>query len=153
MTIAIQPPAQADRDDWERLYRDYADFYQVPMNDRILQTVWQWIFDPDTAFYCIMARDAGDAAAGLMHFRPMLSPLRGTMVGFLDDLFVEPAARGQGVVERLFEELAAQGRHHEWPVIRWITRDNNYRARSVYDRVATRTDWITYELDTRPASG
>lgn len=153
MTIAIQSLAQADRDDWERLYRGYADFYQVPMNDRILQTVWQWLFDPDTAFYCIMARDARDAAVGLMHFRPMLSPLRGKMVGFLDDLFVEPTARGQGVVERLFEELAAQGRHHEWPVIRWITRDNNYRARSVYDRVATRTDWITYELDTRPASG
>lgn len=146
MKISIQAPSRADRDDWERLYRGYADYYQVPMNDRILQNVWEWIYDRDKEFYCIMARDEEGAAVGLMHYRAMASPLRGVMAGFLDDLFVEPGARGRGVVNRLFEELASQGRRHQWPVIRWITRDNNYRARSVYDRVATRTDWITYEL-------
>jgi hypothetical protein len=31
-------------------------------------------------------------------------------------------------------------------VIRWITADDNYRARAVYDRVATRTKWVTYDL-------
>lgn len=146
MTISIQPPSEADRGDWERLYRGYADFYQVPMNNRILASVWEWIFDPGRQFYCILARDAGGAGVGLMHYRAMLSPLRGTVAGFLDDLYVEPPARGGGVVNRLFEELESQARHHGWPVVRWITRDNNYRARSVYDRVATRTDWITYEL-------
>ncbi|MDZ7842307.1 MAG: GNAT family N-acetyltransferase [Gammaproteobacteria bacterium] len=146
MNISIRSPSDADRGDWERLYRGYADFYQVPMNDRILQVVWDWIFDPGRPFYCIMATRAG-AGVGLMHYRAMPSPLRGAEVGFLDDLYVEPDARGGGVVNRLFEELASQARQHGWPVIRWITRDNNYRARSVYDRVATRTDWITYELN------
>lgn len=145
MTISIQAPAEADRDDWERLYRGYAAFYEVPMNDRILDSVWGWLFDPARQFYCILARDAG-GAVGLMHYRAMLSPLRGAVVGFLDDLYVEPAARGGGVVNRLFAELESRARAHGWPVVRWITRDNNYRARSVYDRVATRTDWITYEL-------
>ena len=147
MTISIQTPSHADRDDWERLYRGYAQFYQVPMNDRILQNVWEWISDGGKEFYCIMAKDESGAGVGLMHYRAMPSPLRGTMAGFLDDLYVEPAARGGGVVNRLFEELRARARQHGWPVVRWITRDNNYRARSVYDRVATRTDWITYELN------
>jgi hypothetical protein len=31
-------------------------------------------------------------------------------------------------------------------VIRWITAENNYRARGVYDRLATRTNWVTYDL-------
>jgi len=83
-----------------------------------------------------------------MHYRAMCSPLRGALCGFLDDLYVAPGARGGGAVQALFRELAARGRDQGWPVIRWITRDNNYRARAVYDRVAVRTDWVTYELTT-----
>lgn len=148
MTISIQAPEQADRAGWEHLYRGYAEFYEVPINDEILRTVWSWIFDPGAKFYCLVAKDGGDCV-GLMHYRAMFSPLRGTMSGFLDDLYVDPAARGGGVVNRLFEELESQARGHGWPLIRWITRDNNYRARAVYDRVAVRTDWVMYELSPR----
>jgi len=28
-----------DKDQWEKLYKDYADFYKVEMNNNILQTV------------------------------------------------------------------------------------------------------------------
>jgi hypothetical protein len=31
--------------------------------------------------------------------------------------------------------------------VRWLTADNNYRARGLYDRCATRTHWITYEME------
>lgn len=149
MTISIQDPAQPDRDDWERLFRGYAEFYQVPMNEQIVDTVWGWILDPEKQFHCILAKEDGSPAVGLMHYRPMFSPARGAIAGFLDDLFVDPAARGRGVVDRLFEELSARAREQGWPVVRWITRDNNYRARAAYDRVALRTDWITYELTPR----
>lgn len=148
MNISISSPGQADRSEWERLYRGYAEFYRMPMDERILQTVWDWIFDSERAFCCILARDAGGGGCvGLMHYRAMPSPLRGVEVGFLDDLYVDPRARGGGVVNRLFEELAARARDRGWAVVRWITRDNNYRARAVYDRVAQRTDWVTYELN------
>ncbi|WP_238377070.1 hypothetical protein [Neptunomonas antarctica] len=33
-----------------------------------------------------------------------------------------------------------------WPLVRWITAENNYRARSVYDKLATKTHWQTYQL-------
>ena len=29
---------------------------------------------------------------------------------------------------------------------RWITADDNYRARTLYDRVAKKTAWNTYEI-------
>ena len=35
-----------------------------------------------------------------------------------------------------------------WPVIRWTTGDDNYRARAVYDKLATRTMWVTYDMAT-----
>ena len=34
-----------DRDQWEKLYRGYADFYKVEMNNQILKTVWGWLHD------------------------------------------------------------------------------------------------------------
>ena len=34
-----------DKEAWETLYKGYADFYKVEMNDKILKTVWEWIHD------------------------------------------------------------------------------------------------------------
>jgi len=150
MSITVREPVAEDRRDWERLYRGYAECYGVPMNDAILHTVWGWIIDPAHPFHGLVAHDdERGGCVGLMHYRPIYSPLRGAMAGFLDDLYVDPAARGGGAVQGLFRALSARGRQHGWPLIRWITRDNNYRARAVYDRVAIRTDWVTYELTPR----
>ena len=40
------------------------------------------------------------------------------------------------------------GKKENWAKIRWITRDDNYRARSLYDKVATKTNWTMYEMET-----
>ena len=32
-------------ENWTKLYNEYADFYKVPMNVKILDTVWTWIHD------------------------------------------------------------------------------------------------------------
>jgi GNAT superfamily N-acetyltransferase len=83
---------------------------------------------------------------GLTHFRPFVSTLRAITNGFLDDLFVDPAARGTGAAQALIDAVSAHGRARGWGTIRWITADDNYRARGVYDRLATRTGWITYDI-------
>ena len=41
----IRKLEQKDKGDWAKLYNSYADFYKVPMNTRILETLWGWIFD------------------------------------------------------------------------------------------------------------
>ena len=42
--------------------------------------------------------------------------------------------------------VAEEARANGWPVVRWITAEDNARARALYDRVATRTHWVTYEI-------
>ena len=34
-----------DKENWAKLYSGYADFYKIPMNAKILDTVWTWIHD------------------------------------------------------------------------------------------------------------
>ena len=136
----------ADRNGWEKLYYGYAEFYQVPMNTQILDTVWAWIHDDTNPFFGLIAVDEQGQALGMMHCRQMPSPLRGAQVGFLDDLFVSPAARGQGVVEMLYAALNELGREQGWPFIRWITAEDNARARAVYDKLSDKTHWVTYQM-------
>ena len=146
MTINVSRLEAADRAAWEVLYHGYAEFYQVPMNDQILDTVWGWIHDDGNPFFGLVAKDESGKALGLMHCRQMPSPLRGALVGFLDDLFVSPDARGQGVVEKLYAALNQLGKQQGWPFIRWITAENNYRGRAVYDKLSEKTAWVTYQM-------
>ncbi len=146
MTISVGPISADDRDQWELLYYGYAEFYRVPMNDEILDTVWGWIHDAANPFFGLIAKDENGLALGLMHCRQMPSPLRGALVGFLDDLFVSPDARGQGVVEALYQALNALGKAQGWPFIRWITAEDNYRGRAVYDKLSDKTHWVTYQM-------
>jgi len=145
MTVTVSSIGATDRADWEVLYHGYAEFYRVPMNDEILDTVWSWIHDEANPFFGLLAKDAQGRALGLMHCRQMPSPLRGAVVGFLDDLFVTPESRGQGVVEALYMALNDLGKTQGWPFIRWITAEDNYRGRAVYDRLAEKTHWVTYQ--------
>ncbi|WP_036552423.1 GNAT family N-acetyltransferase [Neptunomonas japonica] len=145
-SISVAPLNVEDRDQWETLYKNYALFYEVPMDQPILDTVWSWIFDENKQFFALIAKDDQGHALGLMHFREMPSPLRGKSVGFLDDLYVDSSVRGEGVVEQLFSGLSASAKEHSWPHVRWITAENNYRARAVYDKLASKTYWQTYQL-------
>ena len=47
-----------DKEQWCKLYQGYADFYKMPMNDDILDTVWSWIFDKENKFYAIGVRSS-----------------------------------------------------------------------------------------------
>ena len=146
MKITVFELEEEDREQWEILYCGYAKFYQTSLNKEILDKVWSWIHNKEKKFYALIAKDETDKALGIMHYREMPSPLRGQNVGFLDDLFVHPDYRGKSVVDELFAALRQAAKNRDWKFIRWITADNNYRGRAVYDKLATRTDWLTYEM-------
>ena len=146
MSITVTPLSPEDKAQWQALYCGYAKFYKMPMSQQTLDTVWSWIFDGDYKFYCLIAKNSEGDALGLAHYREMPSPLRGAVVGFLDDLYVDPASRGEGVVDALFESLEQQAKQHGWPFVRWVTADDNYRGRSVYDKISEKTHWLTYQM-------
>ena len=64
----------------------------------------------------------------------------------LDDLFATPAARGHQASKQLIAAIVQVAKERNWSVIRWLTADNNYRARSSYHKIASPTKWITYNI-------
>jgi len=146
MPITIRPVEQNDRAQWNALYQGYAEFYKVTQTQDMRDTVWSWLFDDAHETEGLVAVDEKGALIGLTHFRPFARPLSATTGGFLDDLFVTPASRGSGAARLLIEAVAQVGKQRGWSVIRWITAEDNYRARSLYDKVADKTKWATYDI-------
>ena len=142
--VTIVAATEADRSAWNELHAGFAAFYGVHQTDEMRDRVWGWI--RDGALECRLALDGSGRPIGLTHFREYIRPLLAARGGFLDDLFVAPEARGSGAAPALIRAVADIGRERGWSVIRWITRDNNYRARGLYDQLATRTDWLTYDI-------
>lgn len=144
--MRIRQAAAADRAEWDRLYAGYADFYGVAQTPAMRDRVWDWIQDPGHEVQARVAEGSAGGLVGLAHFRPFARPLSATLGGFLDDLYVDPAARGGGVAQALIAAVAEEGRARGWSVIRWITAADNARARAVYDRLAQTTPWVTYDI-------
>ena len=134
-----------DKKNWEALYRAYANFYNVEMNNKILNTVWEWIHDNNHDVSCLVY-ELNNKIIGIAHYRRMPSPLRGKYIGFLDDLFVDPRHRKNGVGEKIIKELKVISKRNDWNLVRWITRNDNTKAKSLYQKLSKKTNWEVYEL-------
>lgn len=145
-TVTVRVLAAGDRPAWERLYRGYAAFYQVPMNDAVLDATWGWLMGAERRVEGLVALQRGELV-GLAHYRSFPEPLLGKELGFLDDLFVQPSHRGQGAGRQLIEAVGKVARERGWSWLRWITAEDNAVARSLYDQLARATPWVTYDLE------
>jgi GNAT superfamily N-acetyltransferase len=129
-------------------FKSYGKICESPISDDQLRLVWSWIHaDRSVEAIAVVPGGEENDPAGIAHLRSWVRPLRGEVAGYLDDIFVDPQNRGSGAADALFEATRALGVKHGWSIVRWTTADDNYRARSAYERVATRTGWITYEMD------
>ncbi|MCX7686033.1 MAG: GNAT family N-acetyltransferase [Acetobacteraceae bacterium] len=144
--MRIVQAAPRHRAGWGRLFAGYAAFYGVAQTEAMRETVWGWILDPSQEVKALLAEAQDGEPVGLAHYRAFARPLRASRGLFLDDLFVDPAWRGQGVADALLAALAERAAAEGCDVVRWITAEDNLRARAVYDRVAQATRWVTYDM-------
>ena len=69
-----------------------------------------------------------------------------TPICYLEDLFVDPEARGQGLGRALIDDLITMARNHGWSKIYWHTRQSNETARRLYDRYVEADDFVRYRM-------
>jgi ribosomal protein S18 acetylase RimI-like enzyme len=141
----IRKLERKDKENWAKLYNGYADFYKVPMNTEILDTLWGWIHDDNHIVDAICFK-LEDKIVGIAHYRTMPRPIKGQYIGFLDDLFVEPEFRGQKIAQKLISHLKSLSNANNWEGIRWITHSSNKDAKRLYNKIANNTGFELYEL-------
>ena len=134
-----------DKEQWEKLYKGYADFYKVEMNNQILQTVWNWLNDKNHELKGI-GYEIDEKIVGIAHYRKLLSPLKGKYIGYLDDIFVDQEYRGQKIGKKLINKIREISKDNGWNLVRWQTDEDNFTAKKLYDKVAVKTKKNVYEL-------
>lgn len=147
--IAVRDARPADETDWRRLWAGYLAFYRVELAPEVTSDVWRRILDPAAPLFCRVAADAGRIigfAVCVMHAGTW-SP---APVCYLEDLFVDPAARGAGAGAALIQDLIDRGRRDGWRRLYWHTHADNRTARRLYDRFAAADGFVRYDIDLRP---
>ncbi|MEP5727894.1 MAG: GNAT family N-acetyltransferase [Sulfitobacter sp.] len=147
MTMIIRQATAEDRAEWGALFEAYCQFGGAEQTSEMRDRVWAWIHSPTAQTLCFVAENDRGEVVGFVHFRPYERPMPATKGAYIDDMFVAPSMRGQRVVDRMIEAVGGYARDQGWDVVRWMTSETNYRARAVYDRHATKSNWITYQLD------
>lgn len=143
----IRPIGPGDREAWGRLFREYGVFYQTSFDDDVLDGVWTWLMDAAHPVAALVATDDG-IVVGFAHYRSLPDTFTAAHGWFLDDLYVDPSQRGRGLATALIDAVAAACTAAGGGTLRWITAESNTTAQRVYDRIATRSTWVTYERET-----
>ncbi|WP_221586326.1 GNAT family N-acetyltransferase [Microbacterium sp. G2-8] len=141
--VRIRTVEPADRHAWAALFRGYRDFYALEHDDRVIETVWAWLMDPQHELQGHLAVRDGHPI-GLAHWRRFARPSRGGTAIFLDDLFTAPDERGGGVGSALIADLQRVADAEGLTEVRWITSETNVDAQRLYERIAARSPFFTY---------
>ncbi|MDT1063506.1 GNAT family N-acetyltransferase [Paracoccus sp. CPCC 101403] len=141
----IRPLHHEDRAGWEALYRGYQAFYgfhdrKPEFYDRAFERLMSGRAGD---FHGLVAEDEGQLL-GLVHyvFHPNL--WRDEGVCYLQDLFAAPEARGKGVGRALIGAVYDAADAAGVPNVYWLTAEDNYPGRILYDRVAVKSPFIRY---------
>lgn len=143
MAITVRRLASGDEARWRTLWRAYLDFYRMELPDAVIAATWRRMLDPEGDIRGFAAQDQG-RLVGLAHyfFHPTTAAIGPRC--YLQDLFVDKAARGRGAARALMQAVYAEADRAGADQVYWLTAHDNLPARRLYDRVGTLTPMIKY---------
>ena len=143
--LLIRDPRPEDEAQWRRLWAAYCAFYETAVSEEVTEATWRRLFAPGSGIFGRIAEWRGTVAGFTVS---VLHPGSWTItpICYLEDLFVDPGARGRGIGRALIEDLVQRGREQGWSHIYWHTRQSNDAARRLYDAFATADDFVRYRL-------
>lgn len=146
--VEIHDIEAGDWPEWHRMWMANCAHFGASLPAAQDRELWRRIMDAGHPVRALVARRGGarEAAAGFANYVVHPHTFSDRLVCYLEDLWVEPSARGSGVGRALIEALIARGRNHAWRRIYWHTEADNAAARSLYDRIARRTAYVRYDI-------
>jgi GNAT superfamily N-acetyltransferase len=145
MDISVRRVEASDQSQWADLYAGYRAFYRLPDDPAVVANTWGWVLGQQWQMAGFVA-EADGRLVGLANVRWFARPSAGRIGLYLDDLFTAPESRGSGAGTALLKAAAQLAAQRDAQVVRWITASDNATARSLYDQVATATQWVTYDM-------
>ena len=145
MSVHVRRLAGKDKEAWLPLFKGYIAFYKTTVPDEVIEQTWQRLIAGQPDFHVgLVAVDAANTPVGIAHVLFHRSTWSPTHYCYLEDLFVAPEQRlkgvGRALIEATYREADARGCTRTY----WATQEFNYRARALYDQVATKSVFVQY---------
>ena len=145
MTVTIRDARPEDETRWRALWADYLAFYEVTVDADITDSTWRRVFDPASAIFMRVAELDGEVVGFTLCLTHEGTWIRGRDC-YLEDLFVDPEARGKGVGRALMDDLVELGKAKGWSRLYWHTSAQNKTARALYDSYVESDGHIRYRI-------
>jgi GNAT superfamily N-acetyltransferase len=144
MTLTIRPIEPRDEARWRVLFDGYTRFYEREPDEAIIRHAWTRILDPQKPVYAIVAEDDTGRVIGIAHYILHENMAALTPDCLLQDLYVDPGVRGHGTGRQMIAWLVGEMKKRKWSRLYWHTRENNYRARGLYDKFTPHSGFLRY---------
>jgi GNAT superfamily N-acetyltransferase len=132
-----------DETRWRELWAGYVKFYRAEVAEDVTANTWARILDPMSNIDALVAERNGQVI-GICNYVFHDHTWSKQQICYLQDLFVDPQARGGGAAKMLIlaceEKAKAKGAFR----IYWQTQEYNAAARSLYDTIVPRSSFIVY---------
>ena len=145
--VRVRELRGSDRDAWGPLWVGYLAFYEEDVDPEVTDVVFRRLVDSSWRHQRGYLAEVEGRAVGLAHVGLQPSTWSTAEDCYLEDLFVEGSARGDGVGRALVEHLVAEGREAGWRKVHWLTDTDNTTARRLYDRVGELADQVRYTIE------
>ena len=130
---------------WRELWDAYTRFYERQPCEAITRHTWARIMDSGSPVHAIVAECESDVV-GIANYVVHETTSMLTQACYLQDLFVDPLKRGVGAGRLLIDWLLAEMKAQGWSRLYWNTRENNYRARALYDQYTLHSGFLRYVI-------
>jgi GNAT superfamily N-acetyltransferase len=141
MNVRLAIPT--DHDQWLPLWKGYQQFYQTDIAPSTTAITWARFHDPAEPMHCAVVESAGELV-GMVHYIFHRSCWTVGDYVYLQDLFVDPRTRGQGVGRALIEWVYQRAQEGGASRVHWLTQESNADAMQLYDRIAQKSGFIQY---------
>lgn len=147
----VRPIRETDESRWRELWDAYTRFYEKEPEERVTRYTWGRLLDAACPVYGAVAEAEDGHILGFANYVIHENTSTMTPVCYLEDLYVDKDVRGAGTGGLLIDWLIEQMKSRGWSRLYWHTKENNYRARGLYDKYTSQSGFVRYVL-TNPSS-
>jgi GNAT superfamily N-acetyltransferase len=144
--MGIAVATAEDKAQWLPLWRAYLDFYKQALDDEITDQTFARALDAGESLNLLVAKADGQVIGFATYVLHRSSWARDWYC-YLEDLFVTQDQRGKGVARALIAAVAQAGKKNGAERLYWVTDEANKTAQALYEKLATKTDFIQFRRD------
>lgn len=145
--VQVRALSLSDFDSWLPLWNGYLEFYETQLDTEITRHTFERLTGGHPNMHGALALNDAGMAVGMVTWLTHPGTWSKDDYVYLEDLFVSDEARGSGAGRALIEHVEQWAKSAGAAKVYWLTAETNKKAQLLYDRLATKTGFIHYQIN------